>query len=333
MLHFGLLYNRPNGALQGGFIGVDIFFVLSGFLITSLLVRESARSGGLSFKNFYMRRALRLLPALFAFLVANLVFIAAIGENMKDAVRRTFYVIFYVSNFAQSHFDKAMLKSSFSLTWSLSIEEQFYLVWPAFLLFGILRFCKTRTQVLAVIGLGVIVSALIRIYIWHGGAGYPAAYMRPDARGDGLLIGAACAFLWRWRMVPLRYLSHAATVCALALLVTALFWPKTNEGMFYGGFTVVALATGVVVLAVVENRTALMPVLTWKPLVAIGKVSYGLYLYHALSLRVASRHIPVTDPVPLTIVGLAIAALLTFTSWWVIEQPFLRLKDRFASAT
>lgn len=333
-LHYGVLFNRSaRGAFAGGFIGVDVFFVLSGFLITSLLVREKAATGGLSFRRFYIRRALRLLPAMFGFLAVNLAFVSIIGENVRATLRQSVYVIFYVSNFAQSYFDRPMFRSSLSLTWSLSIEEQFYLIWPALLLFGILRFARSRNQVLLVIGLGALASALIRAGIYNDGLGYPAAYIRTDAHADGLLIGAGAALLWRWRMVPLRYLNQLATISALGLVAIAILYPKTNSAMFLGGFTAVALMTAIVILGVVENRFSLMPVVEWAPLRTLGRVSYGVYLYHALGLRIAARHIPHENAVPLTIAGLSVAAVLVATSWFVIEQPFLRLKDRITTAS
>src|SRR5207253_9966068 len=127
-----------------------------------------------------------------------------IGGSMKSEVKQIASVVFYVSNFAQTYFLPEMLKSGLSFTWSLAIEEQFYLVWPAVLVFGVLRYCKTRRSVLMVIGAAIVASALLRFVVWNWGGEYPEAYMRPDCRADGLLIGAFCAFAWRWRLVPRR---------------------------------------------------------------------------------------------------------------------------------
>jgi peptidoglycan/LPS O-acetylase OafA/YrhL len=333
-LHYGTLYNRKGGgAMFGGFVGVDIFFVLSGFLITSLLVREKAETGGVSFKNFYARRALRLLPAVVGFLVAHTVYVAITSETtMIMQLKRCVYVLLYVSNFAQSYWDRAMVVSGMGLTWSLSIEEQFYMVWPAVLLFVLLRYCKRREHVLWAIGAAALVSLLIRTFIWHFmDPNYPAAYMNSFARGDGLLLGAMCAFLWRWRMVPLQYLNQAAVACSAALVAIVVLWPRENVFMFaWGGFTLVSIAAGIVILAIAENRFSLMPIFEWAPLRVIGRVSYGLYLFHGLGLRIAARNIDPKNAVACTLLGLFYTAIFVSASWFLIEQPFLRVKKRFS---
>src|SRR5205085_6614744 len=149
-----------------------------------------------------------------------------------------------------------------------------------------LRYCKTRRSVLMVIGAAIVASALLRFVVWNWGGEYPEAYMRPDCRADGLLIGAFCAFAWRWRLVPRRYLSQAAMLCAVGLAATALL-VESGPGMFNYGFALVSLATGVIILAIAENTTNLLRVLEWSPLRTIGKVSYGLYLWHVLGLSIA----------------------------------------------
>ncbi len=330
--HYGSLWGRerPGGLLPGGFLGVDIFFVLSGFLITSLLVGEKAKVGRVNLPKFYARRALRLFPALAFILVAHFLYTLWIGDSVASEVKRILAVVFYVSNFAQTYFLPEMLKSGLSFTWSLAIEEQFYLVWPAVLIFGILRYCKSRNAVLGVIGAAVIASALLRFVVWNWGGEYPEAYMRPDCRADGLLIGAFCAFVWRWGLVPRRFLNEAALFCTAALVATALA-VENGPGMFNYGFFLVSVATGVIILAVAENKTILLPILEWAPLRTVGKVSYGLYLWHVLGLRIADHAFPSLTRVPLALVGLVIMTVAVTVSWHLVEQPFLRLKSRVAS--
>ncbi|HVV36761.1 MAG TPA: acyltransferase [Acidimicrobiales bacterium] len=332
-LHYGTMWKpswRPDGLVPGGYAGVDIFFVLSGFLITTLLVGEKSGTGEVSFRKFYARRALRLLPALYAVLVVFVVYSLAIGSPMREATKEVASVVFYVSNFAQVYKLPHMIGSGIGMTWSLAIEEQFYLVWPALLVLGVLRFAKTRPAVLWTIGAGALLSALIRVVIWNWGAGYPAAYMRPDARADGLLIGALCAFLWRWDMVPTRWLRQAAIVSAAFLVFVALF-VKAEGFVFDGGFTLISLAAGVVILAVVLGVPPLVAPMEWGPMRTIGKVSYGLYLWQTLSLRMASHVLGTGNRVALTATGLVIMVGAVTTSWLLIEQPFLRLKKRVAS--
>jgi peptidoglycan/LPS O-acetylase OafA/YrhL len=333
-LHFGSMWAdvRPGGILPGGYAGVDIFFVLSGFLITTLLVGEKSAVGGVGFKKFYARRALRLLPALYTVLIAFALYTLWVGGSLRTVFEEIVAVVLYAANFAQIYRLPVMIKSGIGMTWSLAIEEQFYLVWPALLVLGILRFARTRAAVLCTIGAGIAASALIRLVIWNWGSGFPAAYMRPDARADGLLIGALCAFLWRWDLVPTRWLSHAAVVSAAFLVTVAAF--HRNDGFDYnGGFTLISAAAGVIVLAIVLDVSPLVRPMEWAPLRMIGKVSYGLYLWHGLALRIAAHALAghTDNRMVLALVGAIVAAVAVTASWVLIEQPFLRLKSRVAS--
>ncbi|MEY2474548.1 MAG: hypothetical protein QOK28_3877 [Actinomycetota bacterium] len=333
-LHFGSIWadKRPGGLLPGGYAGVDIFFVLSGFLITTLLVGEKAGTGGVGFKKFYARRGLRLLPALYTVLVAHTIYTLWTGGSMRTEAKEVAAVVLYVANFAQIYRIRAMITSGIGMTWSLAIEEQFYLIWPALLVLGVLRQARTRNAVLWTIGAGIVASALIRLAIWNWGSGYPAAYMRPDARADGLLIGALCAFLWRWDLVPTRWLSQAAVVSAAFLVFVALF-VKSGDFVFDGGFTLISAAAGVIILAIVLRVSPLVGPMEWSPLRTIGKVSYGLYLWHGLALRVAA-HALQGHTHSRFVLAFAAAVIMTVAvtlSWVLIEQPFLRLKRRVAS--
>ena len=334
-LHYGAYAfpSRRQGLFPGGYAGVDIFFVLSGFLITTLLVSEKSVSGSVGFGKFYARRALRLLPALYAVLVAFLLYTAWSGHSMAEAVKEVVAVVFYVSNFAQVYELPRMIRSGIGMTWSLAIEEQFYLIWPALLVFGILRFVRTRPAVLGTITAGIVASALIRVYLWNWTAHpYPAAYMRPDARADGLLIGALCAFLWRWDMVPTRWLSHAAIVSAAFLAFVALF-VRAEDFMFNGGFTLVSAAAGVVIVAIVLNVSPLVAAMEWAPMRLIGKVSYGVYLWNGLALHIAYQALAshTRSRYAIGLGGLVVTTVAVSASWVLVEQPFLRLKRKVAS--
>jgi peptidoglycan/LPS O-acetylase OafA/YrhL len=332
-LHYGSLWKGREGAgwLPGGFVGVDVFFVLSGFLITSLLLSEKATAGKVNLKNFYARRGLRLLPALYVVLIAHAVFSIGIGdETLKSELKQVLSVVAYVSNFAQVYFDKSMIHSGIGNTWSLAIEEQFYLVWPALLLYGVLRFAKTRQSVLALVLGGAVLSAVIRLVVWNWAGHYPAAYMRPDCRADGLLLGVLCAFLWRWDMVPRRWLDAASGACAVFLLAFSLI-VKDSDWMFNYGFFVVSAATAVIVLALAENLSSLRRIYEWEPLRLIGRVSYGLYLWHVLALRITAHFLHPSNKFALASLGLVLTTIAVAASYNLVEQPFLRLKARVAS--
>lgn len=325
-LHVGILLRPRNGGfVPGGFVGVDVFFVLSGFLITSLLLGEHAERGRVSFRSFYARRALRLLPALVVFLVGHMLYAAWADISMRTEAKSVLAVLFYVSNWVQSY--GLDVPGGLIHTWTLSIEEQFYLIWPiAFLL--LLRYMPSRRALFGLIGVGILASAAIRAAIWAFGAGFPAAYMRTDARADGLLIGVACAFLWRWKLVPQRGLRAGASASLVALLALALLWESSSPAMFYGGYTVVSLAAALIILAVMEGGWKPAAIFDAAALRAVGRVSYGLYLWQGLSLHIAARAFPEQSRPVLAVVGVTIAALATFLSWRYVEQPFLRLKDR-----
>ena len=336
LFHYGHLWETRGadgvtdaGVFPGGLIGVDVFFVLSGFLITSILVAERAKTGRVSFVRFYARRAARLLPALVLLLIGFSLWAHHEGARWSVIWKPVAATFFYVSNLAQVYFLKSMIFSGLNFTWSLAIEEQFYLVWPALLVYGVLRFAKTRNAVvITILGIAAF-SAFIRFYEWNWGAGYPAVYMRLDARADGLLIGAACAFLWRWRMVPTKWLNEAALVSLVGLTAFTFLWNSTSGGLFQGGFTLVSLAVGVIILALAENKFQLLPAFEWGPMRAVGRVSYGVYLWHGLALRIAATELADRGEFIIGAAGLALTATVVTLSWFLVEQPFLRLKDRY----
>ena len=324
-LHAGLaIHPRDGGLLPGGFIGVDIFFVLSGFLITSLLVNEHAKTGRISFGRFYARRALRLLPALFVLLIAHVFYALWTNIPLRLEAKSILAVVFYVANWAQAQGLK--MPGGIVHTWTLAIEEQFYLVWPVTLLL-LVRFVPSRKWMLTIVGSGVVASAAIRAWVWAYGNSY-AAGLRTDCRADGLLIGVGLALLWRWRLIPTRWLNVAATVSLIGILGVALFWDIASPAMYYGGYTLVSLAAAIVIIAVMENAWRLKPIFEIKQLVAVGRVSYGLYLWQGLALHAAAARLPNHSRLFAALVGLALAATATVASWYLVEQPFLRIKNR-----
>jgi peptidoglycan/LPS O-acetylase OafA/YrhL len=325
-LHAGLLIEPARGGLlPGGFVGVDVFFVLSGFLITSLLVGEHADTGRISFARFYARRGWRLLPALVVLLLAHAAYAAWADIPRGTEVRSIAAIVLYVSNWAQSY--GLDVPGGLIHTWTLAIEEQFYLVWPAAVLL-MLRHLRTRRAILTVLVVAIAASATLRAWIWAFGAGYPAAYMRTDARADGLLIGAACAFLWHWDLVPRRGVAGAATLSLISVIAFSVLWDSSSPAMFYGGFTVVSLAAGAMIIGVMQGGWRAGALFEVPILRGIGRVSYGLYLWQGLALHVAARVLHDEPRVLQALVGVGMAALATFLSWRLVEQPLLRRRDR-----
>jgi peptidoglycan/LPS O-acetylase OafA/YrhL len=329
-LHLGFILSpRKGGLLTGGWVGVDVFFVLSGFLITSLLLDERAKTRGIAFGAFYIRRACRLLPALAALLAAHVVYAMVKGLPMRIEAKAVLAIAAYASNWAQA-FGFAMPKGLVH-TWTLSVEEQFYFVWPTALLV-LVKTARSRRTIVAVLVAAIAASASIRVWIWVFGSGFPAAYMRTDARADGLLIGALFAFLWRWQVLPRRLVNAAASAALVGIGVIAVFWSNQSPTLFYGGFTVAAVAAAMIIVAVADGDWRPSAVFETRPLRAVGRVSYGLYLWHILVLYIIAPEIPDWPPVAKATLIAAVSAAMTYASWQIVEKPFLRLKERWSQA-
>ncbi|HEX5096691.1 MAG TPA: acyltransferase family protein [Acidimicrobiia bacterium] len=285
---------RTEGPLPGGFLGVEVFFVISGYLITSLLLDERRRTGGVAFGQFWLRRARRLLPALFlviAFCITwSLLFMPDAIESLKgDALGGVFYYSNWWQIAANHSYFAASSPELLKHLWSLAIEEQFYLVWPVVLFFG-LRRLGVKRMVLAMFG----VAALSVIVMWSVAKPSPNwdpsrfVYYATVCRMSGLLLGALLAFLWTPRRVRGRTGPGARWVLNLvgAVGLTGLFWSFAHFGFqspgLYtrGGFVLVDILTVLVLAAIVHPKADWNWVLGNRPLVWIGLRSYGIYLWH-----------------------------------------------------
>jgi len=298
----------PGFAGGGGGAGVSLFFVLSGYLITSLLMAEKARNGRVDLRAFYVRRALRLFPALAAVLIV-VAMLATTGLMPQAAREDTDYrvvilsVVGYVANWV------AVAGQSIGIlghTRSLAVEEQFYILWPALLLAG-LRIGRQRLALMLL--LLIFLDTPYRFWLDLNG-GFMHVFVGTDTRGDALLLGCVLAILEsRWRVVV--GWAGVGGVCALAAL-----WPaEPGLGAQLLFIPAAAIAS---TLAVAGCPT----MLAWRPLAFIGKISFGLYLWHGLIIW---WNLPWPVAVPLSI-GIACV------SYFVLEQRFLRLKDRFGRA-
>jgi peptidoglycan/LPS O-acetylase OafA/YrhL len=316
-----VVYHCWPAILPGGWVGVDLFFVLSGFLITSLLIEELSRTGAVDLGRFYARRALRLLPALaltlvLTLLVADAIGTAMFGETAKEAVTS----VLYVSNWYLStrHGQPFGLLSQM---WSLSVEEQFYLVWPLLLVL-LLRLGGRR------LALGVCVAGVGLIMLHRGSvSGASGVYFRTDTHGDSLLVGAIFALLrssgWRPSGWSIR-VPAALGVVAVGLTMAFTTSNGGAHGLGYGG---IAVGAGFVVIAAVE---ASWSPLSWRPLVALGRISYGVYLFNFPTARVLIFALGGHGPRVLLLTAVITLAFASF-SYRYVEQPCLRLKRRVAS--
>ena len=315
--------------LRGGYLGVDIFFVLSGFLITSLLVEEFETTGSISFRMFYIRRVLRLLPAVGAVLLFSVAVGSVIGFSELGLNRlRVFSVIGYFTNWVRAYETPDL----WFLThfWSLAIEEQFYLVWPL-VLFGLLRSGLTRRGILLSIMTLILCSVAQMAALQSSGATVLRLYTGSDTRAHSLLVGCLFSLALHWgylKTESTRRYQTFAVVSFIVLIASAFLVHIGNRILYSGGSLVVAICAGILILGLVisdKNRlTALFchPVLQW-----LGKRSYGLYIWHWPIFYLCSYLRRPALAIPCGIIGALIAAA---ASYRFIELPFLTMKTRFS---
>jgi len=336
-----MLYHADLPWMPGGFLGVDVFFVLSGFLITSLLLEEFARSGRIDFKRFYIRRARRLLPALLLMLAVVGAAVAffyrdAAGAFRADAIASLLYVNnwwYIVAD--QSYFEFIGRPPLLKHLWSLAIEEQFYLVWPVVVLI-LLKFGKTRAvRWTALIG---AVASTAWMAILSISNGFPEladpsrAYFGTDSHIMGLLIGAALATVWR----PGRLSTHLApgakaliTAIGVASLLTVvwIFWQvgEFSGWLYRGGFLLFAIIVAVLVAAAAHPGAPLGRALGTQPWRYIGQRSYGLYLWHWPVFMVTRPDLDVgVDGIPNLILRFGLTFGLAELSYRYVEMPIRR---------
>lgn len=285
------------GVLKGGYLGVDLFFVLSGYLITSLLLAETARSGTIGLGGFWARRARRLLPALFLMLIAVCVYAAFIAKPTElNQIRGDFLATLgYVANWhlVLANYDYWKLFTSpspLNHTWSLAIEEQFYVVWPLVALAvgfvvhrGRTAIAWARAMFFTSLSLSII-SAALALQIWHSSKGTVRIYYGTDTRAAAILFGAALASWIAWRgaastrsgRTSLEVLGFVAT----ALLIWAYFRLE-QSGLYSGGLLICSIAATAVIAAITHPDSGpLARAFSARPLVEAGIISYGLYLWH-----------------------------------------------------
>lgn len=311
-----------------GFYGVDIFFVLSGFLITSLLLNERSARERVWLGGFYARRALRLLPALYLMLAVFWAYTAVTGAPLAPVQRMSIASIFYGNNWFQV-FHPLSVAPSLGHIWSLSVEEQFYLVWPALLLL-LIRPRRGRLLIPAICVLIAIVMAR-RALLWsaHGVAIWMQLFERTDTRVDSLLIGALAAVLWTRGMIPRRGIGVCAYASIAVMAVIVGRYSLLNRFLYVGGFALFAAATALVIVATVEGAWVLNRFFESRPLRLLGRVSYGLYLWHQPVYFAVVRYTTGWAPLARFALALGITASCVAASWNFVERPVQRLRHRF----
>jgi len=316
-------------SLKGGFLGVDLFFVLSGFLITALLLKEFDNSGSVSLTNFYTRRALRLAPAFLMYLIAVLVVTHyQHPEEFGRELKLVGLSLVYLTNWRMAFGWDYSLDPT-AIIWSLSIEEQFYLCWPPLLLLLLSRRVK-HVHIARGLALIVFAVALHRAALWSQGAELNRMYYGTDTRADALFTGCFFALVAQRQLSPrIKSLLHVCGLGAGVLLIYLISSVSfTDQFLYRGGYSLIALATGLVIWNLNDSQHSWFARLfTFYPFRWFGLISYSLYLWHWLLLRNVSFYYVAGewDAWARCITALTIAA----TSFYLIETRVNRFKTRF----
>ena len=308
-----------------GLLGVDLFFVLSGFLITTLLLDEHRRrAGAVSLASFYRRRALRLLPAMLV-LVAVFVAVASLVGDVREAVAGAAAGLGYVMNYALAAGHAGSLPDELEHLWSLSAEEQFYLVWPLVLL----GFFRGRLGLAAwACATGIVIVQLRALDLLATGASTQRVEFGIDTRSVSILTGCLLALLLAARSGPVPRIPQRLELVAPVLFV-ALVVIDWKRSLFAGPLLVTALCSAVLVVQALDRTSPVARALSIAPMVFLGRISYGLYLWHLPILAAFGVMGAGLTPVAIPAVALAVAAATA--SYYLVELPFLRRKSRPAA--
>ncbi len=318
-----LLSHAHAPLFSGAFFGVDLFFVLSGFLITSLLLIEHRTNGRFQYWRFYRRRFFRLMPALALFLAVYCLLAPLIWPGLDDVYQDAVVSLLYLADYGIAFFDSP---NTLLHMWSLSVEEHFYLIWPP-LLALLLRYC--RGAVWRPIALLYLLSWVWRIFWVVQGQQFYEIFFRFDTRVSGLLAGALLAALMvekpqciDWLRAHMPYAMWLPLAIALLL---QLAWD--NQGAMVWGLTVVELGTVVLLVATQQRDGLVFQMLNLPILVRLGTLSYGIYLWHYPVVRYLRAEF--AWPV-VVVAGLALSSALAALSFYTLERWAMRYRDNMS---
>lgn len=323
----------------GGFIGVDIFFVLSGFLITTLLIEEHNQTNKINFKLFYIRRFLRLIPALITVIICFYLYSQYFleGAQQANAYMAVAGSLFNIANLATAY---DWFSMSYLLpTWSLSIEEQFYVVWPLLLL-CLLKFAKSQKHLIVYLGLIILLLWINRTFLALNDASIHRLYFGTDTHSDGLFVGCLAAllteqrhkfntallqFMRKWRIfIPILALTFY--VCSTIAL------SKEIRSLYIWYFPLLEMVSAMLISYLyIQKNSRVTFLLSNKYLVWLGSISYGLYLWHWLIFRIIADT-GVTG-IFIAIYGTMVSIIVASLSFYFLEKPILKVKSENYSST
>ena len=335
-----LLYHLGIDWIPGGFLGVDLFFVISGYVITGLILDSIARSGTFDLRAFYLSRIRRLVPALVAMVILTILFISTYApETLRRFLSDLPYVFSGTMNWAlvsrkQDYFATIGRPPLLQHTWSLAVEAQFYLIWPLVLLF-ILRYFGKKNISFAALGIALASGLALFIYsvqIDTHDSAVSHVYFGTDTHSIGLFLGAALAVSWHpqnlTREITKRaqdFVDSIGVIGLLGLLSTFLFINESDPTLYRIAFPLAALFGCATLASVVHPASRFAPILSLRPLIWIGERSYGIYLWHWIVFQLTRPSIDlVGDDWALYALRILIVFALADISLRYVEIPVRR---------
>ena len=339
-----IIYHVDVNYLPGGFLGVDLFFVLSGYLISSLIIKEFRKTGTVNLYNFYIRRARRLLPAVYFMITVGLVVMVLFNEVLlrKSHLDAIFGYI-YSSNWwyifhKLDYFDSFGAQSPFKHLWSLAIEEQFYMIFPLlFLLVNGKKKSKDGTYKLnknfLYVVLGLILVSLIAHILLFDINNISRIYFGTDTRAFSLLVGVVGAILYPMerlhsKVTPQQNMIYSilSLVSIAGLITVMIYTSEYNTWLYKGGFLLVAILGLIVIISSGKQHTLMSKLLSFKPIVFIGKISYSLYLWHFPVLVLTTPVSEIGNPnIFFVILRIVLTFAVAIVSYVFVETPIRKL--------
>jgi peptidoglycan/LPS O-acetylase OafA/YrhL len=332
---FVIAYHFNFSWARGGFLGVNIFFVLSGYLITSIMLPAQGQRFTINLRDFWIGRMKRLLPAAYVMILLTIIWVTLFNRELLHTVRGdAISSIFYTSNWwfifhEVSYFDSFGSPSPLKNLWSLAIEEQFYIIWPIVLAIGLYIFNKQSKFAIYVFS-GAICSAMLMSLLYEPGTDPSRAYYGTDTRSFELLIGCWLALVWPMKRLSSKKLSvklhntlNLTSIISLVIFIfCVLFVDEYQVFLYRGGMFLICMNAAILIACVCHPASLLGKLLAWKPLCWIGTRSYGIYLWHYPVIVLSTPVYEIGNPAYWRVgLQLAVTFIIAELSYRVIEMP------------